>query len=66
MTTASLATFKRALIAQLRAQQAYFSLGRLRASGARFDGVRVVRCNVDFGDPHVAGVLLGVPRRAPA
>jgi hypothetical protein len=22
-------------------------------SGAHFEGVRVVRCNVDFGDPHI-------------
>jgi len=53
VTTASLATFKRALIAHLRAQQAYFHSVVCVASGFHFDGVPVVRCNVDFGDPHI-------------
>jgi hypothetical protein len=52
VTTASLATFQRALVARLRSQQGYFHSVVCVASGFHFDGVRVVRCNVDFGDPH--------------
>jgi hypothetical protein len=53
VSTASLPTFQRALVARLRSQQAYFHWVVCVASGFHFDGVRVVRCNVDFGDPHI-------------
>jgi hypothetical protein len=51
--TASLATFRAAMIARLHAQEAHFSWVVCVRSGAHFDGVPVVRCNVDFGDPHI-------------
>lgn len=53
ITTASLATFHGAMVAMLDAQRAHFSWVVCVRSGARFDGVPVVRCNVEFGDPHV-------------
>jgi hypothetical protein len=53
VTTASVGTFRRALIAKLDAQRAHFFWVVCVPSGARFEGVRVVRCNVDFGDPHI-------------
>jgi hypothetical protein len=53
VTTASVATFKRAMIAKLDAQKAHFFWVVCVPSGAKFEGVRVVRCNVDFGDPHI-------------
>jgi hypothetical protein len=53
VTTASVATFKRAMIAKLEAQKAHFFWVVCVPSGGRFEGVRVVRCNVDFGDPHI-------------
>jgi hypothetical protein len=53
VTTASVATFKRAMIAKLEGQKAHFFWVVCVPSGAHFRGVRVVRCNVDFGDPHI-------------
>lgn len=41
------------MIAKLEAQKAHFFWVVCVPSGARFHGVRVVRCNVDFGDPHI-------------
>jgi hypothetical protein len=41
------------MIAKLDAQKAHFFWVVCAPSGARFEGVRVVRCNVDFGDPHI-------------
>ena len=32
-------------------------------SGARFAGVPIVRCNVDFGDPHIQAYCSVLPRR---
>jgi len=53
VTTASLATFHRALVARLDAQHATFHWVACVRSGKRFAGVPIVRCNVNFGDPHV-------------
>jgi hypothetical protein len=53
ITTASVATFKKAMIAKLAGQKAHFFWVVCVPSGAHFRGVRVVRCNVDFGDPHI-------------
>ncbi len=53
VSTASLATFHRAMVAKLTAQKAHFYWVACVHSGARFEGVPVVRCNVEFGDPHV-------------
>jgi len=53
ITTASLATFHRAMVAKLQAGGVHFSWVVCVRSGARFHGVAVVRCNVEFGDPHV-------------
>ena len=53
VTTAGLATFHRAMVARLEAASAHFAWVVCVRSGARFEGVPVVRCNVDFGDPHI-------------
>jgi hypothetical protein len=53
VTTASLATFHHAMIARLDAQNAHFFWVACVRTGARFEGVPVTRCNVDFGDPHI-------------
>ena len=46
------AVFRRALEAKLRPNYFLHWVVCVR-SGARFEGVPVVRCNVDFGDPHI-------------
>jgi hypothetical protein len=53
ITTGSPATFHRAMIARLEAQNAHFFWVVCVRTGAHFDGVAVTRCNVDFGDPHI-------------
>ena len=53
ITTGSLAAVKRAMIAKLRAGRVHFSWVVCVRNGERFHGVAVVRCNVEFGDPHV-------------
>jgi hypothetical protein len=53
VSSASPATFRRALLARLDAQHAYYHWVVCVHSGAHFEGVPVVRCNVDFGDPHI-------------
>jgi hypothetical protein len=54
VTTAGLARFHTALAARLRSENLNWSWIACVHSGKTFDGVAVVRCNVDFGmDPHV-------------
>ena len=53
VTTASLETFHRALVARLDAQHAGYRWVACVRSGKRFAGVAIVRCNVNFGDPHI-------------
>jgi hypothetical protein len=53
VTTASPATFHRALVARLNAQHAGYRWVACVRSGKRFHGVPIVRCNVNFGDPHI-------------
>lgn len=54
VSTASLATFRQAIISRMHAQQLNYTGVACVHSGGRFQGVPVVRCNVDFGiDPHV-------------
>jgi hypothetical protein len=53
VTTASIATFHRALVARLDAQHATYHWVACVRSGKRFAGVPIVRCNVNFGDPHI-------------
>jgi hypothetical protein len=62
ITTASVLTFKRAVVARLRAEHLTYRWVVCLPSGRGFRGVRIVRCNVDFGEPHVVAycsVLLG-------
>jgi len=63
VTSASVGTFHRAMGAWLRAHgYSHFAWIVCVRNGARFEGVRVVRCNVDFGDPHIqayCGVFRG-------
>ena len=53
ITTGSLPAVKKAMIAKLRAGRVHFSWVVCVRNGERFHGVAVVRCNVEFGDPHV-------------
>jgi hypothetical protein len=53
VTTASLATFHRALVSRLDRQHARYHWVACVRSGKRFAGVPIVRCNVNFGDPHI-------------
>jgi hypothetical protein len=53
VTTAGLATFKHAIVARLRAEHLSYRWVACVSSGRGFEGARVVRCNVDFGEPHI-------------
>ena len=53
ITTASLATVRRAMIAKLHAGGVHFYWVVCVRNGERFHGVAVTRCNAEFGDPHV-------------
>ena len=53
ITTASIATIRTALVAQLRRDNLYFHWVVCVRNDNHFDGVAIVRCNVDFGDPHI-------------
>lgn len=53
ITTASTATFQRAMVARLATQHAHFHWVACVRSGRRYGGVAIVRCNVNFGDPHI-------------
>jgi hypothetical protein len=54
LSTASPAKFRTAIIARLRAQHLNYKWVACVSSGRHYGGVRIVRCNVDFGiDPHV-------------
>jgi hypothetical protein len=44
---------KRLLTARLHAKSLTFRWVACIRTGRRFQGVRIVRCNVDFGDPHI-------------
>jgi hypothetical protein len=54
ITTAPVRTFHRLMVERLHAEHLDFDWVACVPNGRRFAGVRVVRCNVDFGiDPHV-------------
>jgi|GEM_PF-3034324 len=53
VTTESSAKFRLAVIARLRAAHLNYHWVVCVPSGNRFHGVRIVRCNVDFGEPHI-------------
>jgi hypothetical protein len=53
ITTASPATFRTDLIARLRMKQLNYHWVVCVRTAHQFKGVRVVRCNVDFGEPHI-------------
>jgi hypothetical protein len=53
IATASLATFHRAIAARMRAEHLSTRWIICLHSGKHFHGVPVVRCNVDFGEPHI-------------
>lgn len=52
-TSASIAVIHRRLARHLRARHLSFQQIACVHTGRYYDGARVVRCNVDFGDPHV-------------
>jgi hypothetical protein len=51
--TGSLAQFRTAVVARMHAENLRFLWVACVRSGNRFRGVPVVRCNVDFGEPHI-------------
>lgn len=51
--TASPAVFRTDLIARLRAEHLNYRWVVCVRTPHRFRGVPIVRCNVDFGDPHI-------------
>jgi hypothetical protein len=53
VTSGSLVAFKKAMIVKLHADAMHFHWVACVRSGAHFRGAAVVRCNVDFGDPHI-------------
>jgi hypothetical protein len=53
ITTASPATFRAGLIAHLRAEHLDYHWVVCVRTPHVFHGVPVVRCNVDFGEPHI-------------
>jgi hypothetical protein len=53
ISTESPAAFRTAVIAHLRAENLNYRWVVCVPTPHRFRGVRVVRCNVDFGEPHI-------------
>ncbi len=53
ITTETPAQVRAAVVARLRAEHLHYLWVACVPSGNRFQGVRVVRCNVDFGEPHI-------------
>jgi hypothetical protein len=53
ITEATPPVAKRLLTARLRAHYLRFHWVACVRTGRRFNGVPVVRCNVNFGDPHI-------------
>jgi len=53
ISTARPSTFRTAVIARLHTENVNYRWVACVASGKRFEGVAVVRCNVDFGEPHI-------------
>lgn len=51
--TADLPTFRQAVVTRLHREGLDYRWVVCVPSGQKFDGVRVVRCNVDFGEPHI-------------
>ncbi len=51
--TASLAAFHAAIISRMRSEHLDYLWVACVPTPHRFRGVRVVRCNVDFGEPHI-------------
>jgi hypothetical protein len=51
--TASLARFHNAVVARMRAENLRYLWVACVRSGNRYRSVPVVRCNVDFGEPHI-------------
>jgi hypothetical protein len=53
IATESLASFRAAVIHRLRDEHLDYLWVDCVKTPHRFEGVRVVRCNVDFGEPHI-------------
>ncbi len=53
ITTAGVAKFRSAVVARMRAENLRYLWVVCVPSGNHFRGVPVVRCNVDFGEPHI-------------
>jgi hypothetical protein len=58
VATAPVSVLRTRLIAQLRAQHLSYHAVACVRTGRSFHGVGVVRCNVDFGDPHIQAYCL--------
>lgn len=53
ITTGSTAAFRRAVVARMHTENLRFLWVACVRTGNRFHSVPVVRCNVDFGEPHI-------------
>jgi hypothetical protein len=53
VTTGSLARFQSAVKTRLNHEGLNYHWVACVRSGRRFEGVPIVRCNVDFGEPHI-------------
>jgi hypothetical protein len=53
VATADLSTFHQAVVTRLHSEQLDYRWVVCIPSGQKYAGVRVVRCNVDFGEPHI-------------
>jgi hypothetical protein len=53
ITTGSVGKFRAAIIVRMHAEHLDYHWVACVPSGNRFEGVRIVRCNVDFGEPHI-------------
>jgi hypothetical protein len=53
ITTASPATIRAAVVARMRAEHLYYRWVVCVRSGTDFERIPLVRCNVDFGEPHI-------------
>jgi hypothetical protein len=53
ITTGSVPKFRSAVVARLNAEGLNYHWVACVRSGNRFHGVPIVRCNVDFGEPHI-------------
>jgi hypothetical protein len=53
ITSGSVAKFQAAIVVRMHAEHLDYHWVACVPSGNRFEGTRIMRCNVDFGEPHI-------------